>query len=115
MPELQTSTSDLESNQSVGQVAVEWHENPLEQEQQYRAAAYGMLAALLRDVPDAALLESGCKVQPMLMKAAMKWRYRCPCWGWRLKDVPLSLSTMSTMLFLLVLGAENWFLTGHFI
>lgn len=57
MPELQTSTSNLESKQSVGQVAVEWHENPLEQEQQYRAAAYGMLAALLRDVPDAALLD----------------------------------------------------------
>lgn len=57
MPELQTSISNLESKQSVGQVAVEWHENPLEQEQQYRAAAYGMLAALLRDVPDAALLE----------------------------------------------------------
>lgn len=56
MPELQTSTSDLENNQSVGQVAVEWHENPVEQEQQYRASAYGMLAALLRDVPDATLL-----------------------------------------------------------
>ena len=56
MPELQTSTSSLESSQSVGQVAVEWHENPVEQEQQYRAAAYGMLAALLRDVPDAALM-----------------------------------------------------------
>ena len=61
MPELQTSTSNLESKQSVGQVAVEWHENPLEQEQQYRAAAYGMLAALLRDVPDAALLEQVSK------------------------------------------------------
>ena len=45
MPELQTSTGNLESSQSVGQVAVEWHENPVEQEQQYRAAAYGMLAA----------------------------------------------------------------------
>ena len=61
MPELQTSTSNLESKQSVGQVAVEWHENPLEQEQQYRAAAYGMLAALLRDVPDAALLDQVSK------------------------------------------------------
>ena len=61
MPELQTSTSDLESSQSVGQVAVEWHENPVEQEQQYRAAAYGMLAALLRDVPDAALLSQVAK------------------------------------------------------
>lgn len=61
MPELQTSTSNLESKQSVGQVAVEWHENPLEQEQQYRAAAYGMLAALLRDVPDAALLDQVAK------------------------------------------------------
>ena len=61
MPELQTSTSNLESSQSVGQVAVEWHENPVEQEQQYRAAAYGMLAALLRDVPDAALLSQVAK------------------------------------------------------
>ncbi len=57
MPELQTSTSNLENARPAGQVAVEWHENPLEQEQQYRAAAYGILAALLRDVPDAALLE----------------------------------------------------------
>ncbi|MEN8710819.1 MAG: molecular chaperone TorD family protein [Arenicellales bacterium] len=61
MPELQTSTSDIESGQSVGQVAVEWHENPVEQEQQYRAAAYGMLAALLRDVPDAALMSQVAK------------------------------------------------------
>ena len=61
MLELQTSTSNLESKQSAGQVAVEWHENPLEQEQQYRAAAYGMLAALLRDVPDAALLDQVSK------------------------------------------------------
>lgn len=61
MPELQTSTSDIESGQSVGQVAVEWHENPVEQEQQYRAAAYGMLAALLRDVPDAALMNQVAK------------------------------------------------------
>ena len=61
MPELQTSTSSLESSQSVGQVAVEWHENPVEQEQQYRAAAYGMLAALLRDIPDAALLSQVAK------------------------------------------------------
>jgi len=61
MPELQTSTSDIESSQPVGQVAVEWHENPVEQEQQYRAAAYGMLAALLRDVPDAALMSQVAK------------------------------------------------------
>ena len=61
MPELQTSTSNLESKKSVGQVAVEWHENPLAQEQQYRAAAYGMLAALLRDVPDAAMLDQVAK------------------------------------------------------
>ena len=61
MPELQTSTSDIESSQSVGQVAVEWHENPVEQEQQYRAAAYGMLAALLRDVPDATLMSQVAK------------------------------------------------------
>ena len=61
MPELQTSTSDLENSQSIGQVAVEWHENPVEQEQQYRAAAYGMLAALLRDIPDAALLSQVAK------------------------------------------------------
>jgi TorA maturation chaperone TorD len=61
MPELQTSSSDIESGQSVGQVAVEWHENPVEQEQQYRAAAYGMLAALLRDVPDAALMSQVAK------------------------------------------------------
>ena len=61
MLELQTSTSNLESKQSAGQVAVEWHENPLEQEQQYRAAAYGMLAALLRDVPDAAMLDQVAK------------------------------------------------------
>lgn len=61
MPELQTSTSDLESSQSVGQVAVEWHENPVEQEQQYRAAAYGMLAALLRDIPDTALMAQVAK------------------------------------------------------
>lgn len=57
MPELQTSTSNLENTGPAGQVAVEWHENPLEQEQQYRAAAYGMLAALLRDIPDAVLLD----------------------------------------------------------
>lgn len=61
MPELQTSTSDIESSQSVGQVAVEWHENPVEQEQQYRAAAYGMLASLLRDVPDATLMSQVAK------------------------------------------------------
>lgn len=61
MPELQTSTSDLENSQSIGQVAVEWHENPVEQEQQYRAAAYGMLAALLRDIPDAELLSQVAK------------------------------------------------------
>lgn len=56
MPELQTSTSSNESNQSVGQVAVGWQESPVELEQQYRAAAYGMLAALLRNIPDSALL-----------------------------------------------------------
>lgn len=56
MPELQTSTNNLQSSKPVGSIAVEWHENPIEQEQQYRAAAYGMLAALLRAVPDAALL-----------------------------------------------------------
>lgn len=61
MPELQTSTSDIESSQSVGQVAVEWHENLVEQEQQYRAAAYGMLASLLRDVPDATLMSQVAK------------------------------------------------------
>ena len=57
MPQPQTSTGNLESNPAAGQVAVEWHENPLEQEQQYRASAYGMLAALLRGAPDAALLD----------------------------------------------------------
>ena len=61
MPELQTSTSDIDSSQSVDQLAVEWNENPVEQEQQYRAAAYGMLAALLRDIPDAALLSQVAK------------------------------------------------------
>jgi len=57
MPQPQTSTENLESNPVAGQAAVEWHENSLEQEQQYRASAYGILAALLRDVPDAALLD----------------------------------------------------------
>ena len=61
MPELQTSTSSNESNQPFGQVAVDWHESPVGQEQQYRAAAYGILAALLRNIPDSALLSQVAK------------------------------------------------------
>lgn len=61
MSQPQTSTVNLESNQAAEQAAVEWHESPLEQEQQYRASAYGMLAALLRAVPDAALLDQVAK------------------------------------------------------
>ena len=56
MPQIQT-TNEIENTQNAQQVAAEWHENPLAQEQQYRAAAYGVLAALLRATPEASQLE----------------------------------------------------------
>ena len=52
MPQTQVLASDADSNQ----VMAGWHENPIAQEQQYRAAAYGMLAALLRSAPDRVLM-----------------------------------------------------------
>ena len=52
MPRTQVLASDTDSHQ----VMAGWHENPIAQEQQYRAAAYGMLAALLRSAPDSALM-----------------------------------------------------------
>jgi TorA maturation chaperone TorD len=57
MPQIQTSINDLESTPAAQQVAAEWHESPLAQEQQYRAAAYGVLAALLRSAPEDSQLE----------------------------------------------------------
>lgn len=52
MPPTQTSTAGIDDVQAAPQVAVGWHESPLEPEQQHRAAAYGLLAALLRSAPD---------------------------------------------------------------
>ena len=57
MPQPQTSTGNPDNRAASQAVAVEWHENPVGQEQQYRAAAYGMLAALLRAAPDRLLLD----------------------------------------------------------
>ena len=51
MPHTQVLASDADSQAAAG-----WHENPITQEQQYRAAAYGMLAALLRSAPDKMLM-----------------------------------------------------------
>ncbi|MFW2438726.1 MAG: TorD/DmsD family molecular chaperone [Arenicellales bacterium] len=52
MPQTQVLAGDADSNQ----VMAGWNENPIAQEQQYRAAAYGMLAALLRSAPDHVLM-----------------------------------------------------------
>ena len=57
MPQAQVFTSKAATEADNNQVAAGWHENPVLEEQQYRAAAYGMLAALLRSAPDAALIE----------------------------------------------------------
>jgi TorA maturation chaperone TorD len=51
MPRTQVLASDADNQAVAG-----WHENPITQEQQYRAAAYGMLAALLRSAPDKMLI-----------------------------------------------------------
>jgi len=52
MPQSQTSTAEIEDSTAATQAAAGWHESPLEPEQQHRAAAYGLLAALLRSSPD---------------------------------------------------------------
>jgi len=52
----ETTTEDVQNNPAVGQVAVDWHESELAEEQQYRASAYSMLAALLREIPEQSLL-----------------------------------------------------------
>ncbi len=57
MPQAQVLTSKAATDADNNQVVAGWHENPVTQEQQYRAAASGMLAALLRSVPDVALIE----------------------------------------------------------
>ena len=56
MPQTQILASDTEINADSNQVVAGWHENPITQEQQYRSAAYGMLAALLRSAPDKMLM-----------------------------------------------------------
>lgn len=61
MPHTQIPDSELalqnENSRTARQVAAEWHENAVATEQQYRAAAYGLLADLLRTAPDATRLE----------------------------------------------------------
>jgi len=57
MPQAQVLTSKTANDADNNQVVAGWHENPVTQEQQYRAAAYGMLAALLRSAPDSALID----------------------------------------------------------
>lgn len=53
----QTSTEELQNKPSAVQAAVDWNEKPLAEEQQYRASAYAMLAALLRSIPEQSLLD----------------------------------------------------------
>ncbi|MCK5360045.1 MAG: molecular chaperone TorD family protein [Gammaproteobacteria bacterium] len=57
MPQAQVLTSKTAIDADNNQVVAGWHENPVTEEQQYRAAAYGMLAALLRSAPDVTLIE----------------------------------------------------------
>ena len=61
MPHIQISDSELalqnENSRTARQVTTDWHENTEATEQQYRAAAYGLLADLLRTAPDATRLE----------------------------------------------------------
>jgi TorA maturation chaperone TorD len=52
MPRTQVLASDTDNQAVAG-----WHENPMTQEQQHRAAAYGVLAALLSSAPDTTLIE----------------------------------------------------------
>ena len=53
----QTSTEELQNQSSAVQAAVDWDEKTLAEEQQYRASAYAMLAALLRSIPEQSLLD----------------------------------------------------------
>jgi TorA maturation chaperone TorD len=53
----QTSTEELQNQPSAVQAAVDWDEKPLAEEQQYRASAYAMLAALLRSKPEQSVLD----------------------------------------------------------
>ena len=50
------SENQQTSSPAAGEVAATWHEDTIAEEQQYRASAYGLLAAVLRSIPDQSLL-----------------------------------------------------------